>query len=383
MNKIRIPIFNLSRQMKTIGPELLKITQNVFDQGVFVLGKNVLEFENEFANYTGSKYGVGVGSGTEALSLSLQALGVNPGDEVIMPANAYPTVFAITGIGAIPKPVDVDLDTHCMDPEKLAKALSKKTKAVIIVHMYGRPADIIAISKITRAMKVPLIEDCAHAHGLEIGIKNHELGIKNKSMKKAGTYGTVGCFSFYPTKNLGALGDGGMVVTDHEEIAEKLKLLRMYGEKKRYVSITLGRNSRLDELQAAYLRVKLRYLDAWNKKRATIASWYTAALSKCPIAVPSMGFNQSHVFHLYVIRSKNRDALKDYLETKGIGTGIHYPTPVSLIPSMKYLGYKPGDFPNSERASKEVLSLPMYPELEDYEVKFITNTIGNYFSNKR
>ena len=339
-----------------------------------------------------------MGSGTEALSLAMQALNVKPGDIVVLPANAYPNVFSITAIGAVPLPVDIDPRTFNMDPEELKKVIerksekAKKIKAAIVVHMYGRPSDILAIKKITDHYKIPLIEDCAHAHGAGVG-----------------TFADVSCFSFYPTKNLGALGDGGMVLTNDPEIAEKVKLLRMYGEKNRYNSVILGRNSRLDEVQAGFLSVKLKYLDRWNEERRKIANIYSKNLSTIPSVIlrtlslskgtkdpvgikpkqdssPDQNRDQNdkdsnHVYHLYVISTSKRNQLKSYLESHGIGTGIHYPTPVHLIPSLKFLRYKRGDFPQSEKASEEVLSLPLWPGIKKEEVMEVCTVIKDFYSS--
>lgn len=366
-----IPVFNLTRIHKTIAKELKESFLKTIEGGVFILGKNVEKFEKEFASYTGCEFGIGVGSGTEALSLGMQALNINPGDEVVLPANAYPTIFSITAIGAIPHPVDIVPDTFNMDPKKLEEAIEtdskkgKKIKGIIVVHMYGRPADIISIKKITAKYRIPLIEDCAHAHGA-----------------KMGTYGDVSCFSFYPTKNLGALGDGGIVLTDNPQIAEKVKLLRMYGEKNRYESIFLGRNSRLDEVQAGFLSVKLKYLDKWNRERQKIAKWYERYLftNKTDL-IRNTPYSPQCVYHLFVIRTAYRDSLKAYLESHHIGTGIHYPTSVHLVPSMRFLGYGKGDFPQSEKASEEVLSLPLWPGMKEKEVELVANKICTFFEN--
>lgn len=360
-----IPVFDIARQNKILKTELDQAIQSVIKSGVFILGPKVSEFEREFAAYLGVKYAVGVASGTDAISLALLAIGIRSGDEVIMPANAYPSVFAATQIGAIPKLVDIIPATYNIDPSKIPDAITKKTKAILPVHLYGQPADMEKILAIGKKYKIPVIEDCAQAAGGEV---ENERG-------KVGSIGDIGCFSFYPTKNLGCFGDGGMVVTDNKEIYERVKILRMYGEKTRYNSICLGRNSRLDELQAAILSVKLKYLDKWNERRREIAQLYFSHLAG-PAESVEVGKNFSHIYHLFVITNKKRNQLKKYLEGKGIGTAIHYPIPIHLVPSMKFLGYKKGDFPESEKACEEILSLPMFPELTDREVKHVLKEIN-------
>jgi len=281
-----IRFFDITRQNKLLEKELNKAIWEVINKGNYILGEKVGEFEREFAKYLGGKFAVGVASGTDALSLSLLAIGVTRGDEVILPANAYPTVFAVAAIGAVPRLVDIDPITFNINPDKIPQALTKKTKAIIPVHLYGQPANMRKILEIGKKYQVPIIEDCCQAHGSSIKyyvsgitykkekkgkIPNTKYEIRNTEEKKVGSIGDVGCFSFYPTKNLGCFGDGGMVVTNNEEIYKKVKLLRMYGEERRYNSILLGRNSRLDELQAAILLVKLKYLDKWNEKRRKMA----------------------------------------------------------------------------------------------------------------
>lgn len=360
-----IPLFTLERQNKIIWRELQEAIKEVVDSNVFILGPKVSGFEEAFAKYIGVKYAVGVASGTDALSLALLSVGVGVGDEVIIPANSYPTVFAVTAIGAVPKLVDIDPNTFTIDPSLIEKAITPRTKAIIPVHLYGQLVDIQKILDIGKKYNIPVIEDCAQGHGAEY------------KGKKVGSIGKIGCFSFYPTKNLGCLGDGGMVTTNDEEIYKKLKLMRMYGEEGRYNSILLGRNSRLDELQAAILLVKLKYLDRWNKRRREIAGFYRGCTS-WEVQPPRETSYARHIYHLFVVRCKKRDQLKKYLEEKDIGTGIHYPTPIHLVPSMKFLGYKKGDFPESEKACGEILSLPMFPELKREEVNKVATEINDF-----
>ena len=445
-----IPVFDIKRQNRILKKELDSAISEVIERGIFILGPKVSEFEEKFAKYIGVKYAVGVASGTDALSLSLMAWGVGVGDEVILPANAYPSAFAVTAIGAIPKLVDIDRISYNIDPHKIPQAITSKTKAIIPVHLYGQPAEMQEIMAIGKKYKLPVIEDCAQAHGAEIGIDLTELanfaevaktfsappkhqksdGRAQKSSLpanfkfrlKVGSIGQTGCFSFYPTKNLGCFGDGGMVVTNNKEIYDKVKLLRMYGEKRRYESVLLGRNSRLDELQAAILLVKLNYLDKWNERRREIAALYfkefaergfagpvtekdfaevgmnflrtsqrvhleparklsLPAKSSSSLAPPALKSEVKHVYHLYVIRTNKRDQLKAYLEKKGIQTAIHYPMPIHLEKSFQYLGYKEGDFPESKRASREILSLPMFPELKDSEVEKVVKELNKFLIN--
>lgn len=378
-----IPFFTLERQNKILKKELDKTISDVIAQGVFILGAKVSELEKAFAKYLGVKYAVGVASGTDALLLSLLAVGVGRGDEVIVPANAYPTAFAIAAAGTVPRLVDIDPRTYNLDPAEIPKAISKKTRAIIVVHLYGQPADMEAVMEIGRKYKIPVVEDCAQAHGAEIKMAVSSKSLKSLKIlkwKKVGTIGDLGCFSFYPTKNLGCFGDGGMIVTNNPEIYEKVKLLRMYGEKGRYNSVLLGRNSRLDELQAAILLVKLKYLDKWNERRREIAKLYFAKANNFHIQLPYEVSCGKHVYHLFVVRTKERDELKVYLEKKGIQTAIHYPKPIHFQPSFKFLDYKKGDFPKVEKACGEILSLPMYPELTNREAETVVANIAQFFA---
>lgn len=420
-----IAVFDIKRQNKSIRKELDKAIAEVIDGGVYILGAKVSEFEVNFAKYIGTKYGVGVASGTDALMLALLNYDIGAGHEVILPANAYPSAFAITSIGAKPKLVDINPETYNINPNLIEKAITKKTKAIIAVHIYGQPCEISSILEIGKKYKIPVIEDCAQAHGAGIELVGPVTRVSHDSLqvrrdsrlsvylshrrldgearhgspslvppanstltkynwRKVGSIGDIGCFSFYPTKNLGCFGDGGMIVTNSPDIYKKLKLLRMYGEEKRYNSIILGRNSRLDEIQAAILLVKLKYLDKWNKRRRDIATNYELGIrnNELGIRLPKEIENITHVYHLYVIRAKQKNMLKDFLQTNGIGTAIHYPVPIHLIPAFKYLGYRRGDFPESEMAADEILSLPMYPELTDIEIKNIAGKINQFYAKE-
>ena len=330
----------------------------VLSGGWYILGKEVAAFESEFAGYIGSKHGIGVGNGTDALVLALKALGVGSEDYVVTVAHtAVATVAAIELAGGRPLLVDIDPASFTMDAAALTRVLAAppgRIAAVIPVHLYGQPADLGAILPLARERGIPVIEDCAQCHGALFG------------ERRAGNLGHIGCFSFYPTKNLGALGDGGMVVTADDALAERLRALREYGWRARYVSDIPGMNSRLDEVQAAALRVKLRVLDRDNARRAAIAAAYDAGFAGLTIGRPWRRPGASHVFHQYVVRASQRDRLRDALHARGVGSNIHYPVPVHLQPA--YLGriaIDPAGLPESEAAARAVLSLPIYPQLAD------------------
>lgn len=364
---MNIPFFDLKRQYKRLKPEIDSAFQNVFEKGVFILGENVKLFEEEFADYLNAGYAVGVGSGTEALHLALKACDVGPGDEVItVPNTAVPTISAISLAGAKPVLVDITQDTYTIDINKINEKITDKTKAIIPVHLYGHPADMDQIMQIARDNNLKVIEDACQAHGS-----------KYKD-RYAGTIGDIGCFSFYPTKNLGAYGDGGAVITNNEELHNKLIMLRNYGEVKKFTSKIEGFNSRLDELQAAILRVKLKYLDEWNNRRRVISKLYRQLLESPNVQVPCEKEWAKHNYHLFVIRVSNRGPLRRYLDDKGIGTQIHYPIPIHLQDAYKGLGHKEGDYPESERHAKEIVSLPIYPELTKEEIE-ITAKHNNEF----
>jgi dTDP-4-amino-4,6-dideoxygalactose transaminase len=338
--------------------------KRVLESGWYILGKEVKSFEQEFAKYIGADFAKGVASGTDAIMLALKALGIGTGDEVItVSQTAVATVAAIEMTGAKSVLLDIEEDFYTLDAAKIEAAITPQTKAIIAVHLYGQPADLDEILKIASRHNLPVIEDCAQAHGAMY---------KNKPV---GSIGKLGCFSFYPTKNLGAIGDGGMVVTNDADLAAKIEQLRQYGWKERYISEFAGVNSRLDELQAAILRVKLAHLDDDNAKRMRIAEIYDKELGKLDLILPKRRENCTHVYHLYVMRAKNRDELLQHLKKNDIAAGIHYPLPVHLQP-----GYDKGQrLPVTEKIAKEVLSLPMYPELSDAEVEKIINAVKGFF----
>lgn len=338
--------------------EIDSAIERVLSKGWYILGEEVQAFEKEFSQYLGVAHSIGVGSGTEAIHLALAACEIGMGDEVITVSHtAVATVAAIELAGAKPVLVDIEPDYYTIDPAKIEEAITSKTKAIIPVHLYGQAADLDVILKIARQHGLKVIEDCAQAHGARY------------QGKKLGAWGDLACFSFYPTKNMGALGDGGMVVSNDGKLAEKVRLLREYGWQERYVSRIPGCNSRLDELQAAVLRVKLRYLDAENVRRSQLAALYDQALQTRDFILPQRRQNSSHVFHLYVVRSKQRDRLKFFFNEHGISALIHYPMPVHLQPAYKgriRCGRLLGE---TELCSKEVLSLPLYPQLTESDIQ--------------
>lgn len=362
---MKIPICNLSRQYRNIEAEINNAVLATLGRGIFTLGPEVTKFENEFAAWVGTKYAIGVASGTDALTLALKAIEVGPKDDIIVPANSYPSAFGLSLTGARLRLIDVGED-GTINPTNLPSVITKQTKAVVAVHLYGNPADLHAIQKIT---SLPIIEDCAQAHGAKIGIR------------MVGTFGAIGCFSFYPTKNLGAFGDGGLLVTHDKALAERLRALRMYGEVRRYESKEVSGVSRLDELQAAILRIKLKHLDQWNKKRNEIVERYIKGLKGVGdvrfVATNNNVFHSS--FHLCVIRTMKRNALMMHLNRHGIQTAIHYPTPIHLTQAYHYLGYRKGDFPVTEALSREILSLPLFPELTEQEQETVIRRIKRFF----
>lgn len=336
----------------------------VLDKGWYILGEEVKTFETEFAAYIGVTYGIGVGSGTEALHLALKACNIGPGDEVITVSHtAVATVAAIELVAATPVLVDIEPDYYTLDPRQLERAITSRTKAIIPVHLYGQPADLEPILSIARAHGLRVIEDCAQAHGAMY------------HGKRVGAWGDIACYSFYPTKNLGALGDGGMVVTNDPALARQARLLREYGWAERYVSHICGWNSRLDELQAAALRVKLRYLDADNATRARLAAVYNEALAGTSLVTPKHRLESTHVYHLYVVRSSERDQLQTFLKAQNVGALVHYPVPVHLQPAYRGPLGGSDSLPETERAAREVLSLPMYPELSETELQTVIGAV--------
>lgn len=361
-----IPFIDLREEYRTIEPEVSESLREVFSRGSFILGESVNRFETEFAQFCGVRFAVGVGSGTEALHLSLLAAGVKPGEEVITVSNtAAATALAICAANARPVFVDVHPATYTIDIEKIEAAITSKTKAIIPVHLYGHPAAMDAITRIANQHQFVVIEDVAQACGAEYN------GVK------AGSIGQLGCFSFYPTKNLGAYGDGGMVVTNDAELFERLRLLRNLGQTDRYHHEICGLNSRLDEIQAAILQVKLKHLNQWNERRRTLAEAYSRAFEGLNLILPIEAHFAKHVYHLYVIRTERRDQLKEYLTERGIQTLIHYPVPLHRQNAFKGLADNTA-VPVTEKLSGQILSLPLYPQLTDEMQNRVIDAIHDF-----
>ena len=360
---MKVDFVDLKRQYLSIKGEIDSSIQNVIDNTSFILGEVVKDFEQDFAKFCSAKFCKGLDSGTSALHLSLKACGVGTGDEVITVPNTFiATVLGISQCGA--KPVFVDADKfYNIDVNKIEKAITKKTKAILPVHLFGQPCNMKVIKEIAEKHNLKIIEDACQSHGAEF------------EGKKVGTFGDVGCFSFYPGKNLGAYGDGGAIVTNNPEIDEKIEMLRNYGQKVKYHHLIKGYNNRLDGIQAAILKVKLKHLDKWNKKRRGNALLYNELLEDCNVVTPSEMDNVKHVYHLYVIRVKKRDELLKYLTDNKIYCGIHYPVPIHLQPAYSELNLKQGSFPITEGYAKEMLSLPMFPELQKEEIKYVVDII--------
>lgn len=358
---------NPRAQYLALRAELDGAIASVLDSDSYILGNQVELFEEEFANFIGRKYAVGVNSGTDALILSMRALNIGVGDEVIVPSfTAVATAAAVVAVGAQPVFVDINIETYTLNPKLLDSAFSKKTKAVIVVHLYGHPAEIKEISEWCDAKSLYLIEDCAQAHGAEI------------EGSKVGSYGVLSCFSFYPTKNLGGIGDGGGITTDDKELYLRLRMLRQYGWAETRNSQIASQISRLDELQASILRIKLSHLDSNNQKRISLAAKYTEYLDNSKLTTPYTRAENKHVFHLYVVRVSNRAKYLSELPKKNIFPGIHYEWPVHLNDAYKSrIGRISGSLPHTELASRTVLSLPMYPELTDEDIQYISEVVNN------
>ncbi|KPJ55317.1 transcriptional regulator [Parcubacteria bacterium DG_72] len=368
---------DLKKQYFQIKEEIDQAVKRVLDQGVFIGGGELSSFEKETAEYSGCRFGIGVNSGTDALFLSLKGLGIDKGDEVITcPFTFIATAEVIANLQAKPVFVDIDPKTFNIDVSKIEEKITKRTKAIIPVHLFGQMADMEKIMEIAKKHNLAVVEDAAQAIGAEFG------SASSSQVKKAGSFGAAGCFSFFPSKNLGGLGDGGMIVTNNENLAENIKLLKNHGSSKeeKYLNLVLGINSRLDSLQAAVLRVKLKYLDSWSKKRAENAALYNQELSNI-VKTPFKADNRTHIYNQYTVRAERRDELKHYLKEKRIPAIIYYSLPLHLQPAFKYLGYKEGDFLQAEKAAKEVLSLPIYPELSLQEIKQIANAVKNFYEN--
>lgn len=364
-----IPFLSLKDQYKSIKKEVDVAVKRVVSSQYFILGKELENFESNFAKYLGVEHAVGVNSGTDALIIALKALNIGAGDEVITtPLSFIATTIAITEVEAIPVFVDVNPDTHQIETSKIEEKITKRTKAILPVHLYGAPCEIDKIVKIARKHKLKIVEDACQAHGASL------------REKKIGTFGDISVFSFYPGKNLGAYGDGGALCTDSSELAEKIKMLRNYGQRIKYYHDCLGVNSRLDEIQAAVLNVKLKYLDKWNQRRKVIVELYKKNLPNIIFQKVIEGAKSCN--HIMLIKSKQRDKLMNYLEGEGIQTLIHYPVPIHLQKCYRFLNYKRGDFPVAEKTCKEILSLPIFAELKPEEIEYIAEKINIFFNER-
>jgi dTDP-4-amino-4,6-dideoxygalactose transaminase len=360
-----VPFVNLAKEYHAIEEEISLAMKRVLEGGNFILGEEGESFEREFASYVGTKYAVGVNSGSTALYLSLKALDIGEGDEVITVSHTFiSTVDAIVRNGATPTFVDISPSTYCIDVSQIERKITRHTRAIVPVHLYGLPADMDAIVDIAERFHLQIVEDACQAHGSEY------------NSKKTGSIGQLGCFSFYPTKNLGAYGDAGAIVTDDGDLANRLRQLRNYGQTKKYVHEIVGMNSRLDEIQAAILRVKLRHLDAWNGKRREIANLYQKLLSDSRLILPIEETNSKHCYHIYAVRYGDRDGLQHHLSDSGIQALIHYPIPVHRQKS--YSDYSSTSLPATEDACEHILSLPIYPQLEAREVRQVCDAIKDH-----
>jgi len=366
---MKIPMVDLVTQYKTIRKEIDKAVKEVIESGWFIMGPNVKAFEEEMAGYCRTRFAISCASGTDALMMGLMAMDIVPGDEVITTPFTFAAtaeVIALLGVKAVF--VDIDPVTYNIDPAAIEKAITKKSKAIIPVHLYGQPVDMDEINALAKDKNLVVIEDACQAVGAQY------------KGKMACSIGDMGCLSFFPAKNLGAFGDGGMVLTSDEELNRKLRMIRDHGSDKRYHHAILGLNSRLDALQAAVLRVKLKYIDQWNEARKDRAALYTELLKDTSVQVPTVLDDRTHVFHQYTLRVKDRDGLRSFLEENGIASAIHYPIPLHMQPAFHDPNQGEGSFPISEEIARDVISLPMYPELTEEAVQFIASKIIEFTS---
>lgn len=367
---MQVPILDLKAQYAGIKDEVMQAIEEVADSQLLCLGPAVAEFEEKIAAYCGSKYAIGVSSGSDALLASLMALEIKPGDEVITtPFTFFATAGAIVRLGAKPVFVDVNQDSYNIDPAGIEGKISPKTRAIIPVHLFGQAADMKAIAEIANRHKLAVVEDAAQAIGAA------QDGIK------CGNFGNIGCFSFYPTKNLGGFGDGGAVTTNEEKLAEKIKTLRDHGQNPRYFYRVVGGNFRLDGIQAAVLSVKLKYLDEWNEKRRQNAAFYNKMFANSPVRPQKIAPNNVCIYHQYTVRVAERDNLQKFLAENEIGSAIFYPKPLHLQDCFKELGYRKGDLPVAERLCSQVLSLPVYPELSEQQIEYVAQTVIKFYKS--
>jgi dTDP-4-amino-4,6-dideoxygalactose transaminase len=370
---MHVPLVDLPIQFRALRTEVMSAIEAILDSGELFLGPHTRAFEDEFAAYCGTRFAVAVGNGTDALHLALRVAGIGPGDEVITVSHTFiATIEAITQVGAKPVLVDIDPRTFTMSTDRLEEYITPATRAIVPVHLYGRLCDMDAINAIARAHNLVVIEDAAQAQGA-----------RDAHGRVAGSIGDLGSFSFYYAKNLGAYGEAGAVTTSNAEFARQLRLLRSHGEAVRYEHEVLGYNSRIDEIQAAVLRIKLRHLDEWNDQRRTHATRYHELLSDLSLGQPELLYDGSHVYHQYVVRVERRDEVRARLAERGVATGVHYPIPVHLQAACQFLGYRPGDLPRSEQAAREVLSLPMYPELVEAQLVQVADALTSALASTR
>lgn len=378
---MKVPFFDLSAQFSLIEEEIKSALNEVFKTQQFIMGPQVEALERMIASYCGTPYAVGVASGSDALLLSLMCIDVKPGDEVILPPfTFFATAGSVSRLGAIPVFVDIDPETLNIDPSKILEKLTPKTKAILPVHLYGQCADMDPILQIAREKNLYVIEDAAQSLGADYKPK------PDSPPRRAGQIGDLGCFSFYPTKNLGAFGDAGMIVTQDPRLAEKARFLRVHGSQPKYYHKWVGINSRLDTIQAAILLVKFKYLEQWTEARRKKANYYKELLQDIQakvsdVKLPAIQYENRHIFHQFVIRVPKRDQLRKFLAEQGIGTDIYYPLPLHLQECFSFLNYRRGDFPVSEKASEETLALPIFPELTEEQQEKVVERIRTFYRN--
>lgn len=367
---MNIPLMDLKAQYRSIRDEVLKAVEGVLEGGRYILGPEVKALEEEVAALCGVDHGVGVANGTDALVLVLDALGIGPGDEVITtPFTFFATAESISRVGATPVFVDIDPGTFNLDASEIRRRITPRTKAILPVHIFGQPADMDEVMEVAEESGLWVIEDACQAIGAEY------------RGRKVGSLGHAACFSFFPTKNLGGYGDGGMIVTDDESLARKLRSLRVHGRtpESKYINAAIGYNSRLDELQAAVLRVKLRRLEQWNGARRRKARLYDELLRDLPVQTPVEAADRSHIYHLYIIQTEKRDELVEHLKRHGIASGVYYPIPLHLQQVYRSLGYREGSLPRAEQVAKRTLALPLYPEIPEESIRRVAETVHRFF----
>jgi len=366
---VKVPLVDLKTQYAALQPQMQEALNRVITNTSFILGTEVRQFEEDFAAYCGARHAIGVASGTAALDIALRALGVTAGDEVITtPFTFIATAETIANLGARPVFVDIDPQTYNIDPNRIEAAITSRTKAIMPVHLFGQPAEMDAINEIAHRHRLYVIEDAAQAHGAEY------------KGQRTGTLGDIACYSFYPSKNLGAYGDGGAVVTDDDGLADKVRLLRHHGSADRYHHVILGLGERLDGMQAAILGVKLPHLDRWNEQRRQAAYRYNALFADSDLITPAESPHVRHVYHCYTVRTPRRDAITEALQAADIGYGIHYPLALHQQPALAYLGYREGDFPVAEACARDIISLPMFPEITAEQQEAVAGTIRRALS---